>query len=155
MASKPKGVVDTVVLRGANRRLKTTRAGRALFLTNLSIICCVTEKKVTLLISDSLIAEYNKTIKSPFNDSVVAFFDVITNPKSEIRPISNFSALKEVREKAGKIRFPPEDYHLLRTAKISGKKKSKTIIVSTEGRLLAVGDQCVAAFGISILKEWP
>lgn len=126
-------VVDTTVIRRANVALSSGRGKATLLSKRLKLLCRIQENKLIVLISPRLLYEYKQQIKSPMNEFVRAFFELLAAPhgKSVItnwkRPWSGSD-----RAKAARCRFPNEDKHVLRTA----VRGHRTTIYTEEGRML-------------------
>lgn len=123
-------VLDTMVLRNANAPLLTPPRLRSVFVRRLRLLQRIHSREITVLISRQVLAEYQKHIKSPLNDYVRAFFELISTPGHVIWNWAKWSGGQ--RDKARRCRYPEEDDHVLRTAIRPGG----STIFSEEQRML-------------------
>jgi hypothetical protein len=129
-------VIDTSVLQKANAPISTSPGVRSLFLKRLKLLSMIQTGDLVVLISKQLHSEYGRQVRSPRNDYVRAFFDLLDNPARRIYNWEKHWAGK--RGQARSCRFPSEDDHVLRTA----IRPHSTTIFSEEERMLAA-DACI------------
>lgn len=131
-------VIDTTVLQKANAPITKPVASGSMFARRLAVLRDIREGRIVALYSRRLIREYEQHVKEPRNLFVQAFFEVLT-ANDVSRAIYNWHRWTgAVKEKAKKCRFPPEDYHVLRTA-IRGNPST---IITEEDRMLRT-DKCI------------
>jgi hypothetical protein len=129
-------VIDTTVLQKANAAI-TVRPGRqSRFARRLRLLSQIRDGHITVLISARLLTEYRKQVKSPRNDFVRLFFEILDDPGRAVYNWSHWSGRE--REAAQRCRFPREDVHVLRTA----TRPHATTIVTEEHRMLRA-DACL------------
>jgi len=139
--------IDTVVLRKANVPLNQDRSQAARMVRRLGLLTRIQRKEVAVLISQSLLREYQRQVVSPMNEFVRVFLELLTTPDGT-HVIANWKTpwSHDVRAQARACRFPIEDDHVLRTA-IRGHR---TAIYTEEERMLLV-DACIyRAFRVHI-----
>ena len=129
-------VVDTGVLQKANAPLGQSVRERSKFARRLVLLARLKRGSLRVMISPSLLAEYRKQVPKPRNDYVRAFFELVADPARRVWNWCRSSG--QFRSHARKCRFPPEDYHVLRTA-VCG---TGSTILSEEHRML-VTDACI------------
>ncbi|MCY2928491.1 MAG: hypothetical protein NTV86_03180 [Planctomycetota bacterium] len=129
-------VVDTVVLQKANAPVSGDVNTRSKFAKRLKLLAGLRDRRLTVLISEKLLAEYRKQIPTPRNDYLKAFFELLAYPGVAVRNWSSWSGYN--RSHAAGCRFPREDYHVLRTAIC----QAGATILSEEHRML-VTDKCI------------
>jgi hypothetical protein len=131
-------VVDTTVLQKVNAPLTHEPAERSAFVKRVNLLTQIQQGSMTVLISTKLIAEYERQVRSPRNDHVRLFFELIQDPgRRTFNWRKRWSGAD--REHARRCRYPREDDHVLRTAIRPG---SSTIIFTEEQPMLRA-DQCV------------
>lgn len=129
-------VIDTSVLQKANAPISTSPRVWSLFQKRLKLLSRIRTGDLVVLISKQLHNEYDRQVRSPRNDYVKAFFDLLDTPH---RRIYNWEKhWKGKRAQSRKCRFPSEDDHVLRTA----IRPHSTTIFSEEKRMLAA-DACI------------
>lgn len=130
-------VVDTNVLQKANAPIAMKPRAASLFLRRVSLLERIHEGSLSLLISNSLLAEYKRQVLEPRNDYVRAFFELIAQPG---RCVWNWRSRWSGgdRSRARDCRYPREDDHVLRTA----IRPRATIIFTEEMRMLNA-DPCI------------
>jgi len=107
-----------------------------MFARRLAVLRGIREGRIVALHSPRLIQEYEQHVKEPRNEFVRAFFELLDDVG---RATYNWHPWTgAVKEKAKKCRFPPEDYHVLRTA-IRGNPST---IITEEDRVLRT-DRCI------------
>ena len=132
----PECVVDTSVLQKANALITVSPGVQSIFRKRLNLLRRIKEGELVVLISPQLQHEYKQQIKSPRNEYVKVFFDILD---SRGRCIPNWEKRwSGKRDQARRCRFPAEDDHVLRTA----IRPHSTTIFSEEGRML-VADRCI------------
>lgn len=132
-------VIDTTVLQKANATINKPPRKASLFVKRVNLLLDIQGGKRTVLISEKLLDEYKRKLKSPRNDYVKAFFELLADPDRCIRNWANWPS--RLQEKARACRYPAEDDHVLRTAVQPGKK-SRSTIITEEGRMLKA-DACI------------
>lgn len=130
-------VVDTMVLQKANAPITEVPRERAYFRRRVRLLHAIASGRMTVLISHQLLAEYERQVRTPRNDFVRAFFEVLSNPT---RRLSNWEKRwpGSRRSQARRCRYPAEDDHVLRTA----IRPKPTTIFTEEQRMLAA-DACI------------
>ena len=123
-------VIDTMVLQKANAILTTQPRRRSRFARRLRLFSRIRAGEITVLFSVRLLAEYRKQVRSPRNDFVRLFFEILTDPGHALYNWAKWSGRE--RDLARRCRFPREDYHVLRTA----IRPHATTIVTEEDRML-------------------
>jgi len=137
-------VIDTTVLQKANAAITTPPGKQSRFAKRLALLKRIRAGDVTVLFSKRLLTEYQKQVKSPRNDFVKLFFEILDDPGRAVYNWANWSG--QDREKARRCRFPVEDDHVLRTA----IRPHSTTIVTEEERMLQT-DRCIyRAFRVHI-----
>jgi len=129
-------VVDTGVLQKANAPIGGNLRERSKFKKRLDLLFRLKRHQLTVLISKQLLAEYERQVPKPRNDFIRAFFELLANPGGALANWCRWSGSN--RSHASACRFPPEDYHVLRTA----IHPAGSTILSEEGRML-VTDACI------------
>ena len=129
-------VVDTGVLQKANAPVGDHIRERSKFAKRLELLSSLRKCRLEVLISGRLVAEYRKQVPFPRNDFVRAFFELLASPGVAVPNWPAWSGKR--RSDAAFCRFPPEDYHVLRTAICP---KGSTILAE-EHRML-VTDACI------------
>ena len=129
-------VIDTTVLQKANAPILNPPGKRSRFARRLRLLNSIRTGDIAVLFSKRLLTEYQKQVKSPRNDFVKLFFELLTDPGRAIYNWPKWSGQES--EKARHCRFPREDYHVLRTA----IRPNATTIVTEEDRMLR-RDDCI------------
>lgn len=129
-------VIDTTVLQRANISLTSRTAERRRFMRRLRLLNALREGRKTLLVSEKLVAEYDRQIRRPMNDYVKTFFELLVDPQRRLLNWANWPAAR--REEARKCRYPREDDHVLRTA----IRPHATTIFAEEERMTRA-DECI------------
>jgi len=129
-------VVDTCVLQKANAPISMNPGERTKFRKRLVLLSNLYQGRFVALISERLLSEYRDKVPLPRNDFIRAFFELLDQPNRAITNWCRWSG--QYRSHARKCRFPPEDYHVLRTAIY----KSESTILSEERRMLDT-DACI------------
>jgi len=129
-------VVDTGVLQKANAPVGEEVRERSKFARRLRLLSRVKRRLLRVLVSERLLAEYRRQVPKPRNDFVRAFFELLTQPGGAVPNWCRWSGSN--RSHASDCRFPPEDYHVLRTAIYP----TGSTILSEEHRML-VTDACI------------
>ncbi len=129
-------VIDTMVLQKANATITRPPGRRSRFARRLRLLERIRADEIAVLFSKRLLTEYQRQVKTPRNDFVKLFFEILANPGRAIYNWARWSG--QDRDKARRCRFPPEDYHVLRTA----IRPDATTIVTEEDRMLRT-DACI------------
>lgn len=138
-------VIDTVILQKANAAITRQPRARRLFSRRVELLTQIDAGTVSVLISIRLLIEYQRQIRSPRNEYVKTFFELIDRPG---RVIWNWTKRWPggTRATVRGCRYPGEDVHLLRTAIREGDSE----ILTEENRLLEV-DACIhREFGVHV-----
>jgi predicted nucleic acid-binding protein len=130
-------VIDTTVLKKANRPISGPLRARSRFARRVELLEGIRQGHGVVLYSRKLLAEYERQVRTPRNDFVQAFFQILSTPG---RALYNWARRwpPSEQEKARKCRYPKHDDHVLRTA-ISGEP---TTIVS-EDQTMIRADECI------------
>ena len=131
-------VVDTTVLQKANAALTAPPREHALFRHRVRLLGHIRDGQLTVLMSDRLLAEYRRQVKSPRNDYIRAFFEILDDPTRHTRNWEKRWGGGR-QEPARKCRYPEHDDHVLRTAIRPG---NNTTIFSEDKRMLDA-DACI------------
>ena len=138
-------VIDTTVLQKANAAITTQPSLRSRFVRRLRLLNNIRTGETTVLFSKRLLTEYRKQVRSPRNDFVRLFFEILDDPG---RAVYNWAAWSgQERDKARRCRFPPEDYHVLRTAI---RPNNPTTIISEEERMLRTDENLYRFFRVHV-----
>jgi hypothetical protein len=129
-------VIDTGVLQKANAPLDKHPGAQTKFKRRLDLLSRLRLHQLTVLVSNKLLAEYQRQVSTPRNDFIRAFFELLASPGGAVPNWCRWSGNK--RGAASECRFPPEDYHVLRTAICP----AGSTILSEEHRML-VTDACI------------
>lgn len=129
-------VVDTGVLQKANAPLRMHPRESSKFTKRLELLSRVAHRRLSVLISPLLLAEYRRQVPEPRNDFIRAFFELLSSPGGATPNWCRWSG--QVRNHARFCRFPHEDYHVLRTAICD----TGSTILSEEDRML-ITDECI------------
>ena len=130
-------VIDTTILQKANAPLTHAPRVRSLFVKRLRLLRRIASGHLKVLISRKLLSEYQRQIREPRNDHIMAFLALLDDPT---RAAHNWakSWSGNHRQKARKCRYPREDDHVLRTA--VGPKRST---IFTEEACMLAADECI------------
>ena len=141
-----KSVLDTTILQKANALLSHEPSAASLFIRRLRLLQSFVSGERTALISRRLIIEYRRQIPTPRNDFVSAFLSILARPGgAELNWDKSWSSH---RESARRCRFPPEDYHVLRTAIL---EDYESVVFTEEDRMLRT-NRCVhRRLGVHVL----
>jgi hypothetical protein len=137
-------VIDTMVLQKANAAITAQPGKRSRFARRLRLLQDVRKGSTTVLFSKRLLTEYRRQLKSPRNDFVRLFFEILDDPGRAIYNWAKWSG--QERDKASRCRFPPEDYHVLRTA----IRPNATTIMTEEERMLRTDEALYRAFRVHV-----
>jgi len=137
-------VIDTTVLQKANAAITVQPGRRSRFARRLRLLENLRRGGTTVLFSKRLLTEYRKQIKSPRNDFVRLFFEILDDPGRATYNWATWSG--QERDKVSRCRFPREDYHVLRTA----IRPNATTIVTEEERMLKTDEGLYRAFRVHV-----
>jgi len=138
--------IDTSVLQKANATLEHPPRERSLFRRRLQLLDEIRRGVRVALISQRLLAEYRRQVRSPRNDFVRVFFEILADPD---RRVLNYAPWPSAaREKARRCRYPIEDDHVLRTA----IRPTRSMIVTEESDMLRADDCIYRAFRVHIVS---
>lgn len=139
MGTSRECVIDTTVLQKANAPLCQSPSARSQFRTRLSLLEKIRKGTLIVLISPRLLHEYSQQVRSPRNDLIKAFFEILAR-RGPGGAVPNWHTPwgGSQRSKASKCRFPREDMHVLRTA----VRPNRSWIVTEEDRMLRT-DACI------------
>jgi len=131
-------VVDTTVVQKANAPLKVRPRARSQFVCRLRLLERIHAGHLLVMVSDHLLAEYQRQLPQPRNDYVRAFFELVSNPG---RVVPNWKRPwgTRHREQARHCRYPREDEHVLRTA----VRADGDSTIFTEERRQLKADTCI------------
>jgi hypothetical protein len=131
--------IDTTVLQKSNAPLTMAPGEQSRFRNRLDLLKRIQSRSIGVLISNQLLAEYQKQVRCPRNDYVRAFFELLSRQNS-CGVVKNYARFSRAdKEKAGRCRYPKEDIHVLRTAIRPGRN---TVIYSEEYAMIAA-DKCI------------
>lgn len=139
-------VIDTTVLQKANAPITVPPSRRSLFVRRIGLLVDVQTGRKTVLISEKLLAEYERKLPSPRNDYIRAFFEIVLDPARRIENWAPWPGGE--RQKARKCRFPKHDAHVLRTA-----IRPDASVILTEDQKMLDADACIyRAFRVHIRR---
>ncbi len=137
-------VIDTTILQKANAALTAQPRRRSKFVRRLRLLDSIRLGGTTVLFSNRLLTEYRKQVRSPRNDFVRLFFEILDDPGRALYNWARWSG--QERDKARHCRFPQEDYHVLRTA----IRPHATTILTEEDRMLKTDEKLYRAFRVHV-----
>lgn len=150
MSGSRECVIDTMVLQIANTPMTSGVPPRGHFKLRLDLLEAISTGRMIILASQRLIAEYQRQLVAPRNETIKVFFELLTGASSNC-VVWNWKkrwSLGE-QERARHCRYPRHDDHLLRTAIRDNRSAT---VVTEESALLNTNDCIYRSFRVHILR---
>ena len=129
-------VIDTMVLQKANATITRPPGRRSRFARRLRLLERIRAEEIAVLFSKRLLTEYQRQVKSPRNDFVTLFFEILANPG---RAIYNWAQLVGTGSRQSEtLSFPARGLPCASHSHPPGA----TTIVTEEDRMLRT-DACI------------
>jgi len=119
-----------MVLQKANAPLVRAPNTHALIRRRLALLTAIMQGGRRLLVSRRLLREYGEHVLVPRNDTIRAFFEIVTRGDRVVWNWPKWGGAE--REVMGRCRFPREDEHVLRTA----VRGTESTVFTEENRML-------------------